>query len=249
MRLRDGTNRLRQKWLAGEKISWVLLDFMSPDLVEIIGRVGFDAIMIEGEHASVNEERILEICRVCELVGLTPVIRFRTIRPDQITRFLDAGIMGVHLTHVRSREQAEQLVACTRYPPHGERGFGTFSRINGYGLGDEAGNIATGNSNILVSVCIEDAEGAANIGDICEAEGVDAIAIGRSDLAASLGIPGAYDDPRFREVLASVESAIAGSRFADRPLFSPEHSTAATANRFIADSFRTLLERGQGGLV
>lgn len=241
--------RLRQKWEAGQQISWVLLDLVSFDLVEIIGRVGFDALMIEGEHAPLNEETVLSICRICELTGMTPVIRLRTIRSDQITRLLDTGIKGVHLTHVRSREQAEHLVRCVRYPPVGERGFGTFSRINRYGLYDEAEDVSRGSREVLVSVCIEDIEGAENIEEICQAEGVDAIAIGRSDLAASMGIPGAYDDPRFKRVLENVQAVIANSRFAGKPLFSPEHSIATTANKFIAESFRSLLQRRTGSEI
>ena len=214
-------SRLKQKYTAGETIRWVLLDILSLELVEMLGDLGCDCVMIEAEHAAYDERLIAQICQVAAISGMTPAVRLRTIRHDQIGRLLDIGIQCLHATHVRSQTEAHHLVQCAKYPPAGDRGWGRFAAVNGYGLIDEHDAVAAGNEEILLSVCIEDVEGAANIRAICTTPGIDAISIGASDLAASMGITGQYQNPAFTAKLCEIEGAISASLLAGKRLFQP----------------------------
>lgn len=236
-------NRVKMKWKAGETYSWVLLDLMSPQLVEMLGKIGFDAVMLEGEHAPLSETLILDLVRAAEIADVTAVIRLRNIEFDRIGRLLDLGIQGIHATHIRSKVEAEHLVRCAKYPPLGERGFGRFARANGFGLAAEASALRDGNEAVALTIAIEDAQGAGNIAEICTVDGIDSIVIGPSDLAASLGVPGDYSNPLFRETLARVRNTIAASRYGGTPLFARAKGIPSTAaNHLIATAFRELLE-------
>jgi 4-hydroxy-2-oxoheptanedioate aldolase len=209
-------NRLKKKLLSGQDSSWVLLDIMSVEIVEILGMLGFDSFLMEGEHAALNEDKIQDLVRAAERFEMTPTIRLRTIDFGQVGRLLDIGVQGIQATHIRSAADAEHLVKCTRYPPLGQRGFGRFSRLNCFGMADEADALKCGNEAVLVTIAIEDLEGAENIAEILKTDGLDMVVIGPSDLSASMGIPGQYENPRFQGVIEKIRSAIASSRYSAR---------------------------------
>jgi len=227
-------NRMKRKILAGEDHRWLLLDFMSVELVEIIGTLGFDYIMIEGEHGALNEDRIQDLVRAAERYDMTPCIRLQEIYPDQIGRLLDIGIQGIHFCHARNGADVERFVRAAKYPPLGDRGFGRFSRLNAFGLSDEAEAIKAGNEELFLSIAIEDIEGANNIEEICATPGLDHIGIGSSDLSASMGIPGQYDNPEFQRVFRKVKETIRASQYGH-----PEgRRIGGSANLLIAQCMR-----------
>ena len=204
MEVKYRRNRMKQKILSGQDHSWLLLDLMSIELIEIIGMLGYDYFMIEGEHAFLNEQHILDMVRAAERYDMTACIRLQPpLDPGQIGRLLDIGIQGLHYTHVRSAADVKAFVSAAKYPPIGDRGFGRFSRMNGFGLGDEQEAMKAGNEEIFLSIAIEDIEGAENIEEICAAPGLDQIGIGPSDLSASMGIPGQYSNPKFQGGLSA----------------------------------------------
>jgi 4-hydroxy-2-oxoheptanedioate aldolase len=196
-------NRLKSK-PPGSPRPFVLLDILSPDLLEIYGMLGAECFMIEGEHAAYDETLFLHLVRVGELYDMTPGIRVNTLDRGQIARLLDIGIQWIHYAHAESAEDVERFVRYAKYPPIGERGFGRFSRLNRYGMADEAEAIKAGNDSVYLSVAIEDLEGVRNVREICEVEHIDSVEVGSSDLTASMGLPGQYDHPKVQEVLQSL---------------------------------------------
>lgn len=195
------SNRIKEKMRAGKPVFGFLLDVPSAELVEILGLLGFDTFTMEGEHGVYDDAFYLGLIRAAELYGMAPQIRINTIHPDQICRLLDLGLQGIHYTHVSSAEDARNLVKAAKYYPEGERGFGRFSRANLYGLTDEREAVRMGNDAIYLSVAIEDMSGVEHLEEICGVSGIDHVGVGPSDLAASMGRPGGYDDPEVERVL------------------------------------------------
>ncbi|HEU0167435.1 MAG TPA: aldolase/citrate lyase family protein [Chloroflexota bacterium] len=194
-------NRVKQKILEGKPVRGFLLDVPSPELVEILGLLGFDTFTMEGEHHIYDEAFYLDLIRAAELWGVSPQIRISTIHPDQICRLLDLGLQGIHYTHVSSAEDARNLVRAAKYYPEGERGFGRWARVNLYGLTDEREAIQAGNEAVYLSVAIEDMNGVDHLEEICQVPSIDHVGVGPSDLAAAMGKPGDYDDPEVDRVL------------------------------------------------
>lgn len=213
MSIQVRSNRLKSKLVKGQANSWALLDIMSVELVELLGMVGFDSFLIDGEHVARDEQTVQELVRAAERFDMTPMIRLRTVDFAEIGRLLDMGIQGIQATHIRTAAEAEHLIKCTKYPPVGKRGFGRFSRLNCYGLADEEQALKAGNEGVLLIVAIENIEGAQNIDEIVAVDGLDLIVIGPSDLSVSMGIPGQYAHPRFQQVMADIKRSIANSQY------------------------------------
>ena len=62
----------------------------------------------------------------------------------------------------------------------------------------------------LLIAQIESVEGLANAEAIAAVEGIDVLWVGHFDLTVSMGIPGAFGDPRFLAAMARVAGAAAG---------------------------------------
>jgi 4-hydroxy-2-oxoheptanedioate aldolase len=106
---------------------------------------------------------------------------------------------------VESAQQAEQLVAATRYPPAGIRGVGSaFARASRWNRTPDY--LSGADEGISLLLQVESQAGLDALDDICAVDGVDGVFIGPADLAASLGHLG---NPEHPEVVAAVERAIA----------------------------------------
>src|SRR3954452_11504143 len=97
-------NKIKEKRKRGERVTSVLLDILSPDLLEVFALAGYDSVMFEGEHHALDENLYVSLIRVAEMYGMTPTMRFRTIQPGPIARLLDIGIQGITATHIHSAE-------------------------------------------------------------------------------------------------------------------------------------------------
>jgi 4-hydroxy-2-oxoheptanedioate aldolase len=122
-----------------------------------------------------------------------------------IKRLLDIGAQTLLFPMVESAEQAEMLVAATRYPPAGVRGVAaSVNRVSRWGRID--GYFTKADDEMCVICQIETVAGMAAIEEIAAVEGVDALLVGPSDLGASLGLIGQGRHPH---VLAAVDDSIA----------------------------------------
>ena len=166
-------NRLKDKISSGERIFGALLDTPSPDMVEMLGLLGFDYLTLKGQHGAYDDSLRLALIRAAEIHDMTPIVRVTSIVPDQICRLLDLGLQGVS-ADVETAEDARALVRAAKYPPEGRRGFGRFSRANRYGLVEDADAIRDGNAFVYSTVSVDTVEGVENLPEILEVEGASA---------------------------------------------------------------------------
>src|ERR1700754_5201064 len=94
----------------------------SPLLAEVCAGSGLDWLLIDSEHALNDLVTIAPQLQAIAAYQVTPVVRPPTGDPVQIKQLLDAGAEVLLLPMIESREQAEAMVAATRYPPAGIRG-------------------------------------------------------------------------------------------------------------------------------
>src|SRR5712671_7929189 len=104
-----------------------------PQIVEIIGLVGFDAAFIDMEHTSFDLHDVQAMVMAAERVGVTPIVRTPGFDPAFILRLLDMGVQGIQVPHVDSAETARAAVNSVRYPPLGDRGMAGSTRAADYG--------------------------------------------------------------------------------------------------------------------
>ena len=85
-------NTTKQKLREGKVVFGAIVGECAPTSVEVLGRIGFDFIMIDCEHGSMGLLEVEHLVRACETVGITPLARVPDHEPATILRFLDRGI-------------------------------------------------------------------------------------------------------------------------------------------------------------
>src|ERR1051326_4859658 len=101
-------NKAKQKLRDGGSVLAITLNFMHPGMAEYLGRLGFDIVIAEGEHASLSDILVEEFTRACELSGASPVMRlpYEALGMD---RYLAIGVHGFHVAGVRGLEGARAI--------------------------------------------------------------------------------------------------------------------------------------------
>lgn len=195
-------NRLKAKLQAGEPAFGVSVMIPSPQIVEMVGRLGFDWVLIDCEHGTIGPESVEVMAMAAELSGVTPIARPAKNSPEAILQMLDRGALGVQVPHVNTADDARRAVEAVKYHPLGQRGLAAGSRPAGYGFGPAmADYVQEANRETLVCVQLEEEEAIRNVESIVQVEGVDVFFIGPSDLSQSMGYPGRADAPPVREAI------------------------------------------------
>ena len=183
--------------------SWITIG--NSTIAEILANAEYDWLVVDLEHTTISLEQAGELIRTIELSGVSSLVRPTSNNEDQIKRVMDAGAQGIVVPMVKSVEDARLAVAATRYPPLGIRGVG-LARAQGYGSFFQ--KYLSWQSDIdsgpVVIVQIEHVDAVANLEKILNVEGVDAFIIGPYDLSCSMGIPGEFDHPKFKQIIENI---------------------------------------------
>lgn len=103
-------NRIKSAMRAGRKAYGYNLTFPSPWVIDILGKLNFDYVFIDGEHGPFDLTQLEDLCRTAERYNVTPFARVPDIGSSTILRYLDRGIMGVLGPHIANEADARQLV-------------------------------------------------------------------------------------------------------------------------------------------
>ena len=202
---------LRQRLREGQFVLGTFLEIASPALVEILGLSGFDFVIIDREHGSIDLESAENLIRAARCSGISPIVRVAENHPVLVRQPLDMGATGVQVPQIGSRESAVRMVRSAMFAPEGERGLQPFARGASYRAVDTATFMANANRDSVLAIHIEGESGAANLEAILEVERIDVIFIGPYDLSQSLGVPGQVGHPkvetRVREIATLARKA------------------------------------------
>ncbi|GAA4322393.1 4-hydroxy-2-oxoheptanedioate aldolase [Pigmentiphaga soli] len=179
----------------------------SPIVAEAIGCNGFEWAIVDAEHSPVDVADVTHMLQAIGNTPMQPVVRAPWNEPVAIKRLLDAGAATLLLPFVQDAAEARRAVAATRYPPEGIRGMAGLSRASRFGSVPD--HFRRANENIGLIVQIETPAAMACLEDIAAVPGVDAVFVGPTDLAGSMGHHG---DASHAEVRAAVADALARCR-------------------------------------
>jgi 4-hydroxy-2-oxoheptanedioate aldolase len=175
-----------------------------PAVMEILGRIGFDFIVLNNEHFHYDQSVLAEMMRAAESRGIdsAPMIRVREGSVGEIKSALDMGALGIQIPNVNTWEQAKAIIDATYYPPIGHRGFGSGQHSIGYGFIDRFEYFRLSNSEVLNVLQCESLESVASLDKILSIEEVDVVFVGAMDLSCSMGkdVMGRRDHPELVRV-------------------------------------------------
>ncbi len=184
----------------------------SPGLTELLAGCGFDWVLIDTEHSPVELPEMVAHLRAVNTPGVAALVRPSWNDMVTIKRVMDQGAQTLLIPYVENAEEARAAVSYTRFPPHGVRGVSGSSRSANYGLSSDY--FAAAERELCVIVQIESVGALARIEEIAAVEGVDAVFIGPSDLAASMGHIG---NPQHPEVQAAIDDGFRRLRSIGKP--------------------------------
>lgn len=195
-------NTLKARLNDGKAAFGVMITFPSAPVVEMLGHLGFDWVLIDNEHGSITVDNSEDMIRAAELSGIAPIVRPVANRPEIIAPFLDRGAWGVQVPHVNTADEARAAVDAVKYYPDGHRGIFSRSRPADYGFHTTTGEyVAEANRNTLVCLMLEEVEAIDNLESMVQVEGVDVYFIGSGDLSQSMGYPGQQTHPEVQAVM------------------------------------------------
>jgi 2-keto-3-deoxy-L-rhamnonate aldolase RhmA len=205
---------MKAKLAAGAPAFGVSVMFPSPQVVEMLGALGFDWVLLDCEHGSLTPESVELTAMAAAASGMTPIARPMTKSPEHIAQVLDRGVMGVQVPHVVSADDARAVVQAVKYHPLGRRGLAAGTRSANYDAhGSMADYVRAANEATLIAAQIEDEAALANLDAILAVQGIDVFFIGPSDLSQSMGHPG---NPRAAPVAEAIDAALQRIRAAGK---------------------------------
>lgn len=199
----------------------IWMNLVSPIAAEALAGVGFDWLLIDGEHGPNDIPTILQQVQAIgsrtSIVVRPPVGEVRLVK-----QLLDLGVQTLLIPMVETTEHAAQMIKAMLYPPHGIRGVGaSVARASDYGR--IADYIATANDQTCLILQIESRAGLAALPEILKLDGVDGVFIGPADLAADMGYPGNMNAPEVQDTIdATLKAIIASGKSAGILTFDPK---------------------------
>lgn len=181
---------LKARWVKGDVTfgAWCMMPGAMG--AEVLGRQGFDWVLIDMQHGCMSYETALDMIRALDQTPAVPIVRVPWNDPGIIGRMLDAGALGILIPMIQTVDEARRAVEACLYPPLGRRSFGPV-RV---GLRDGPGYVQSANARVAVIPMIETAEALDAVHEIAAVPGVDALFVGPFDLSIALGLPPGDND-------------------------------------------------------
>ena len=201
-------NLTKEKINAGKTVYGVFVNMGCPTIVEIVGLIGFDFILIDAEHGPMGVETCEHMVRAADNVNITPIIRVAVNIQQNILRYLDIGALGVQMPMLNTKADAESVVRAIKYRPEGKRGLAGM-RAASWGLTGPLGDyVKEANRETLVITQVETMEAVENLEDILTVPGIDIIFIGPNDLSVAMGYPGQMNHPEVQKMIENLVKKI-----------------------------------------
>ena len=158
----------------------------SPIIAEVLGLSDLDVIALDAEHAPFGRLETDACIAALRAANMASLVRVSDDSTSELRNALDSGATGVVVPHVTSPEQAERIVRGCHFGDGG-RGYAGSPRAAGYGTVSMQDHLDNGADMTTVVVQIEDIPALKCAADIASVDGVDAVFIGRIDLAVAMG--------------------------------------------------------------
>jgi len=247
-----GTNceSFRSRLIAGEALIGTFIKTPSPIIAEVLGLSTLDVFCIDTEHAPFGRLE-LDLCVAAFRAADRPsLVRIADDSPREIRNALDSGATGIVVPHVTSGEQAARIVKAAHFG-EGGRGFAGSTRASNFTRKRMLDHVGDSAQQTTIIVQIEDLAALANVSEIAAVDGVDAIFIGRIDLAVAMS-----KSPLGAEVISTVsriceEASEVGTAVG---MFTPDNSeipdwNAAGVSFYLLSSDQSMILAGADELA
>ena len=187
-------NRLQRALSAGSGLSfgaWQMLPGTNHS--RLIAKSGFDWVCVDCEHGNIAgiihafsaptnfcvcsqvnrflDKEMHDSVAAIASAGVSPVVRIPANEGWMVKRALDSGAHGIVVPLLYTADDARKLVQTAKFPPVGQRGYGSPFTMHSFGDPTGAEYLQQANDGLVTIVQIETKEALENvwIGRVCQA--------------------------------------------------------------------------------
>ena len=179
----------------------------SVDIAKILKTSGYDWVFLDLEHSPMSLDAASQISVAALDTGISPIVRVPAMQMAMATRALDGGALGIVMPHVDTAAEARAIVDHLKYPPVGHRSVSGAQPQFDYKT-MKVGELTAALNAATLTVCmVETPKAIANVDAIAGVPGVDVVLVGTNDLAAEMGIPGDFANPKIAAAYKKIVAA------------------------------------------
>jgi 2-keto-3-deoxy-L-rhamnonate aldolase RhmA len=246
----DRCEKFRERLGSRETLVGSFLKTPSAIAAEVLGLSTLDTICIDTEHAPFGRLETDACVAALRAADMPSLVRVGSDSPHDIRNALDCGATGILVPHVTTAEQASAIVNAAHFG-EGGRGFAGSPRAAGYGTKSMRNHLSDSGKSTTVIVQIEDTVALDNVAAIASVDGVDAIFVGRIDLAVAMKQPASS-----KTIIDTVERICRDARGVGKSvgMFTPNLDEIPTwiehgANLFLLSSDQSFMLAGANDLA
>lgn len=183
--MESDTSTFKKRLVAGDQLIGTFIKTPSPIIAEVLSLSDLDVYCIDVEHAPFGRLEVDLCISAFRAADRPSLVRVANDSATEIRNALDSGATGILVPHVTSAEQAAAIVKVAHFGDGG-RGYAGSSRAANYTTKTMADHITDSREQTTVVVQIEDIAALDNVTEIASVKGVDALFVGRFDLAVAM---------------------------------------------------------------
>jgi 2-keto-3-deoxy-L-rhamnonate aldolase RhmA len=202
----SNTDTFRKRLTDGDLQVGTFLKTPSHIVAEILSLSNLDLFCIDAEHSPFGRLEVDHCVSAFRAADRPSLVRVSNDSPAEIRNALDSGATGILVPHVTSAAQAAAIVKAAHFGNDG-RGYAGSARAADYTTKSMTDHIADSREQTTVVVQIEDIAALEHVAQIAAVDGVDALFVGRFDLAVAM-----QKGPADAEVIATVRDICAAGQ-------------------------------------
>ena len=160
----QNANRLRKALLSHSGISfgaWQMLP--GGNLSRTIARTGYDWVCVDCEHGNIADNQMHESVAAIASCGVSPIVRIPANEGWMVKRALDSGAHGIIVPLLYTADDARRLVQSAKFPPVGQRGYGSPFSMGAFGGPSGVEYLQQANEALVTIVQIETRQAFENV--------------------------------------------------------------------------------------
>ncbi len=205
------TNTAKAKIKSGQTAYGCFVRYPDATLIEVLGYQGWDFLVFDAEHGTIEPKDCEHMTRAAEIRGVTPIVRVTTNLTPIILRYMDTGAHGLMVPWINTAEQAEAAVRAVKYGPRGMRGLAGVRASDFAQVGTLGDYVQKANAETMIVLQVETAEAIDALPAMLQIPDIDVIFIGPNDLSHSLGLPGQVQHPTVLAAMKRIADLVLAS--------------------------------------
>ncbi len=209
----------------GETLLSAWCGLPDPSVSGLLAQEDFDVVTLDMQHGPITLAEVIRAVPLINAAGKPAVARIPVGEFQNVSKLFDSGLSGVIAPMINTLEDARRFAAYAKYPPLGERSWGSYGGLGASGL-DPNSYLREANRFSMTFAMIETREAMAIVDEIVALEGIDALFVGPSDLSIALS-NGASVNAAAKEVNEALRHIVGRAAAVNKPVA----FYAATAER------------------